>query len=292
MHYWNLPWDWNNLDSVRTVHSFLEGWALVFFALLVAFDVLAHQAEKEHPARAKRFARIGLWSFGVAVFAEILAYPYSQRNDTLSEKIIVSLSELAGTADKKARQALGDSSVAITQSGKAVDASGQAKTSASKALALARGVHIQVDSIKKSLTALGKQADDIRDEIAWRHVSPEEASAIRKSIPASIAGLKIEVRHMLSDPEAATYASEIADALRPVLSVNGTSGMLAPWGTIPQGVGLYVSSVDIRGAADIQRALKAGGIDAPGALLPVTGISSDTGILVFVWPKPHPQKIR
>ena len=47
MHYWNLLWDWNNLDAVRAVHSFLEGWALVFFALLVLFDVLAHLAEEK-----------------------------------------------------------------------------------------------------------------------------------------------------------------------------------------------------------------------------------------------------
>ena len=98
------------------------------------------------------------------------------------------------------------------------------------------------------------------------------------------------MRHLLSDPEASKYASEIADALRPLLSVDGTSGVLAPWGTIPQGVGLYVSSIDLPGAAGIQRALKAGGIDAQGALLPVTGISSNTGILIFVWPKPPPTK--
>ena len=31
VHYWNLLWDWNTLESVRKVHSFFEGWALVFF---------------------------------------------------------------------------------------------------------------------------------------------------------------------------------------------------------------------------------------------------------------------
>src|SRR6266851_5006723 len=123
MHYWNLLWDWNNLDAVRAVHSFLEASALVFFALLVLFDVLAHLAE-ENKQRATILERIGLVCFGVAVLAEGLAYPYSQRNDTLSERVIVSLSGLAGMADTRARQALGDSSVAITQSEKAVDASG------------------------------------------------------------------------------------------------------------------------------------------------------------------------
>src|ERR1700730_5531167 len=83
MHYWNLLWDWNTLDSVRAVHSFLEGWALVFFGLLVLFDVLAHLAE-EDKSRSKNLERIGLVCFAVAVFAEGLAYPYSRRNDTLA----------------------------------------------------------------------------------------------------------------------------------------------------------------------------------------------------------------
>jgi hypothetical protein len=53
--------------------------------MLVLFDVLSHLSD-EHPIRAKRFERIGLWFFGIAVLAEILAYPYSQRNDTLSSQ--------------------------------------------------------------------------------------------------------------------------------------------------------------------------------------------------------------
>jgi hypothetical protein len=36
-----LP-DWNSLESVRDAHSNLEAGALVFFALLVVFDALAH----------------------------------------------------------------------------------------------------------------------------------------------------------------------------------------------------------------------------------------------------------
>lgn len=86
MHYWNLLWDWNTVESVRTVHSFLEGWALVFFALLVLFDVLAHLTEDEHREQSRTFERIGLWCFGVAVIAEIFAYPYSRRNDALSSQ--------------------------------------------------------------------------------------------------------------------------------------------------------------------------------------------------------------
>jgi hypothetical protein len=58
----------------------------MFFALLVLFDTLAHLTQDEKPKRAKLLERIGLWCFGVAVLAEILAYPYSERNDTLSNQ--------------------------------------------------------------------------------------------------------------------------------------------------------------------------------------------------------------
>jgi hypothetical protein len=165
MHYWNLLWDWNNLDAVRAVHSFFEGWALVFFALLVIFDVLAHLAVDNKP-RAKTLERIGLVCFAVAVLAEGLAYPYSQRNDTLSERIIVSLSGLSGAADTKARQALGDSSVAITEAKKAVEAAGQAKTSASSALVLSRGARKEADSFEKDIVSAKQQAADAESHLA------------------------------------------------------------------------------------------------------------------------------
>jgi hypothetical protein len=76
---------WDSIESVRAIHSSLEGWALVFFALLVMFDVLAHLTDEEsNRARAKRFDRVGLWCFGIAIVAEIIAWPYGQRNDKLS----------------------------------------------------------------------------------------------------------------------------------------------------------------------------------------------------------------
>jgi len=84
IHPWRLLWDWNNLESVRSVHSRLEACALMSFAFLVIFDVLAHMSEDAHYARAKRFEKIGLLCFGAAVLGEVLAYPFSGRTDALS----------------------------------------------------------------------------------------------------------------------------------------------------------------------------------------------------------------
>ena len=175
MHYWTILWDWKNLDSVRAVHRFLEGWALAFFALLVAFDVLAHLSDEEHSPRAKRFERTGLWFFGAAVFFEILAYPYSQRNDTLSEKVIGSLSELARTADQKARRALQDSLTAVEQSKKAVNESGQAVTSASSALTIARGARQEADTFERDIKTARKEAADALANLAEARRLAEEA---------------------------------------------------------------------------------------------------------------------
>lgn len=47
-HYWHVLFDWNTLESVRAVHSFFEGLAIAFFALLVLFDILAHQSEDKN----------------------------------------------------------------------------------------------------------------------------------------------------------------------------------------------------------------------------------------------------
>jgi hypothetical protein len=82
-----LP-DWNSLDSVRRAHNDLEGAALVFFGLLVVFDVLAHLSEDKNRNRARLFEKIALCFFAIAVLAEIAAYPYGQRNDKLSEDMI------------------------------------------------------------------------------------------------------------------------------------------------------------------------------------------------------------
>jgi hypothetical protein len=128
----------------------------------------------------------------------------------------------------------------------------------------------------------------LEKEVVWRNLLPKDAEAIRKAVPRSLAALRIDVYHILVDPEASTYAGEIASALKPALKVNAT-GYLGAWSTIPQGVVIYAERLDMPGLDDIQRALKAGGIDAPKAVLSDAGVSVSSGISIFVWPKPSPQ---
>jgi hypothetical protein len=122
-----LP-DWNSLDSVRRAHSHLELAAIMFFGLLAFFDVLSHLSEKKTTERV--FEKIGLWFFVVAVAAESGGYIYGQRNDYLSEQVIVSLSDTARQASVNAHNALTDSGTALTKAGAAM---GEAETATAKA---------------------------------------------------------------------------------------------------------------------------------------------------------------
>jgi hypothetical protein len=133
MHFVRIIPDWNSLESVRHAHSRLEATALVFFALLVVFDVLSHLSD-DNKIRERIFEKIGLCFFAVAVLAEIAAYPYGQRNDTLSEQIIGSLdvkardaADAASRANKVAGEAEGKAERANIKSDAAVKDSGEAQ---------------------------------------------------------------------------------------------------------------------------------------------------------------------
>lgn len=72
----------------------------MFFALLVVCEALAHLSDDKK--RERRFDKMGIVFFAIAVLTEIVAYPYGQRNDKLSADIIGSLSDKAGRASAKA----------------------------------------------------------------------------------------------------------------------------------------------------------------------------------------------
>jgi len=144
-----LP-DWNSLDSVRRTHSVLEGAALVFFALLVVCEALAHLSDDKKTER--RFDKIGIVFFAIAVLAEIVAYPYGQRNDTLSGQMI-------GSLDFKARDAASNSSTALAKSGTALSNSVEAETKSSRAIDKA-------GKAQDKVAAVAKRADEIDIDLA------------------------------------------------------------------------------------------------------------------------------
>lgn len=177
MHFaiW-LP-DWNSLDSVRRAHSELEGAALVFFALLVVAEALAHLTDNKK--RERVFDKIGIIFFAVAVLAEIAAYPYGQRNDTLSEQIIGSLGAKAVEAANKAVNALTDSGTALSQAR-------EAEVRAGDALSKVNIVRGQADEISQRLA---KQ--DLRSHLLASKGSRDKFRALIKPFR----GQKFDIRY-------------------------------------------------------------------------------------------------
>ena len=179
-----LP-DWNSLESIRRAHSDLEAAALVFFALLVVCEALAHLSDDKKTER--RFDKIGIVFFAIAVLAEVVAYPYGQRNDTLSGQIIGSLDSETREALIKSATALAQSKEAETKSGDAIDKAGKAQESlgnaeneanraqraSSNALGIAndakqvsREARQEADSFEKDIVSAKAQAADAESHLA------------------------------------------------------------------------------------------------------------------------------
>lgn len=219
-----LP-DWNSLESVRRAHSDLEAIALVFFALLVVFEALAHLTEDQPKERL--FNKIGVFLFAVAVLGEIVAYPYGQRNDTLSGNVISYLDARANDASNRASKALTDSGTAITQAGEAETESGSAVTSASTALTTARGARSEADSFEKDIQSAEKEAADADSNLAeaLREVAGEKDEVNRLKTPRSLtnsSGLEDSLRAFKGTEYAFTGVFQDQDSIDLLRAINNT----------------------------------------------------------------------
>jgi hypothetical protein len=146
-----LP-NWNSLDSVRQAHSDLELAGLVFFALLVVAEALAHNSKQEK--RKHLFDSIGIWFFAIAILCEIAGYWYGQRNDALSEQKIRSLDALAEDADTTAKRAK-------TTAGWAATKADAAKESAGRAQQKVREVDKRADELSGDLQSAKTKLDAV-----------------------------------------------------------------------------------------------------------------------------------
>jgi hypothetical protein len=165
MHFATLIPDWDSLDSVRHAHSDLEAAALAFFALLVLFDILAHLSTDGK--KKTLLEKIGLCCFAIAVLAEVVAYPYGQRNDTLSAQVIGSLDAKSGEAEAKAQSAL--------------EAAGKAKDKADAA-------SNKLEAIQKRLNSALEQVSDLEHRLRiqgprWRLLEENRATFIKALKP-------------------------------------------------------------------------------------------------------------
>lgn len=252
MHFATLIPDWNSLDSVRRTHSDLEAAALVFFALLVLFDILAHLSTDDK--KKTLLEKIGLCCFAIAVLAEVVAYPYGQRNDSLSAKIIGSLDAETREALIKSGTALAQSKEAETKSGDAIDKAGKAQGSlanaeneanraqrtSSNALTLARGARQEADSFENEIVAAKKQAADIAKQLSPRTLNPADWIAIGdkiKPFSSRFIGRKVGIFSYSADAEGIAFSVEILNIFnRASIEVDPAIGRGIPVGLVDTGV--------------------------------------------------------
>jgi hypothetical protein len=234
MHFATLIPHWNSLDSVRRAHSDLEAAALVFFALLVLFDILAHLSTDD--TKKTLLEKIGLCCFAIAVLAEVVAYPYGQRNDTLSGQVIGSLDAETREALIKSATALAQSKEAETKSGDAIDKAGKAQEALGKAEDEANKAHLasanalsiandakqvsrearqEADSFETDIASAKKQAAEAVLELARlkapRSIKPEDQQATCRALTA-FAGSTFDM-YVAMDQEAIDLAGTIKSML-------------------------------------------------------------------------------
>lgn len=176
--------DWNSLDSVRRAHSDLEAAGLLFFALLVVADALAHVLRDE--GKKHSFGTAGIWFFAVAVLCEIAAYPYGQRNDALSAQVISSL-------DAEARDAS--------------EAAGQAKDKAGEAQSEAEAVGKEADKAETRIAVLDKRADVLASVLSARRVQDE--AGLGSDLKENFKGRSIAFDSYIGDEEAYWLCSQL-----------------------------------------------------------------------------------
>jgi len=187
MTYLSILPDWNSVESVRTFHAFLEGCALIFFAALVVFDVVSHIFGRRKDPRERAFEVLALTCFAIAVLAEVAAFPYSGRNDSLSIE-----------QDKRQREKI---AALQLETQKLTNSTEQLRTDEATARAEAEGFKAQVaDS-----DARAKHAEA---QVASAKAASKEAVAKSESFRLDIA--KANESSAKADARAAEAALELA----------------------------------------------------------------------------------
>jgi S1-C subfamily serine protease len=104
---------WNSLGSVKRIASFVEAGTLVFWSLLVMFEITAHFSSKK---LHKVFNVLALIAFAVAVSGEIVEHKYQGRKEKLYD---AQTQELTENLNKKLQKASAAASQAQRQANEA-----------------------------------------------------------------------------------------------------------------------------------------------------------------------------
>jgi hypothetical protein len=154
---------WTSLETVQSVHAWLEGGALFFFAALVVFEALAFFKTQNK----KRFEKIALACLAMAIFLEVIAYPYSRRNDELATVRIDERNARASENEKEAdrlRKLAQDESLARLQL--EAELAGRRISKGSQSATAAHLVRIPRQAAQISYYAADLEAESFASDIA------------------------------------------------------------------------------------------------------------------------------
>jgi hypothetical protein len=227
---------WNSMETVQSVHAWLEGGALVFFAGLVVFDVLAHLKT----GNEKQFEKIGLVCFAVAIFMEIIAYPYSRKYDQLASMRIAELNEHASANEKEAallRKVAQDESLArlrleaelawrrISKESQSTTASRLARLSSQMAQISYSAADLEAESFASDIASALRAAN-------WKVLEPQPIANMHQVLLALRTNAPLESGVTITSTRNPTSRAA-ASALAHELSVLGFDAILSP-ATFPQ----------------------------------------------------------
>jgi hypothetical protein len=234
---------WESLESVKIIDSMIQTITLIFWSLLVAFEIIAVAWKK----RATFFTILALSAFALAVAGEIVHYKYDIREGVLYD---AREAALRATYDGQLAKVRDDAQRSASSADKAQQNTEAAKREASIAHVLEQQANEQIEEVRKRNAP----------RVLTQEQKKKFVGIMRAGKPHDII-----VWHA-PDLESQTYADEISDALREA----GWTLTLPPFRILQRSVpGIVILVHDIKvpepEAGLLQHALKNIGVDANAA---------------------------
>ena len=252
---------WDSLDSVKRIASVVQVTTLIFWGLLVLFEIVAYSWEKAKHV----FNVLALIAFALAVMGEGIQYKFDGRKETLHDAHDTALTK---DFNKRLQVAHDEAENARTDAQRSADNASRAQQQAA---------------------AAEQEAEKLKEQQGYRELTEDQ----KTQLIALLKPYAPQQLYFLSAPDA--EATEYGDEISSALNAAGwkTVGPQYNWGTIThQGEGVWVQSSDVgkpapHGAAVLQTALKKIGIDAKGGSFAMVG---ENGFFLYVGLRSKPKR--
>jgi hypothetical protein len=204
----SLP-GWDSLEIVGAIHSFLERWAIVFFGAVVLCDTILHFLED----RSDIYKVIGWkeYTINIAVGGHVWIARWPAYSDTLSGKRLLKKLSLLGFATAILLELL-----ALPYSDRLDFLSNQERDNFNRqtaaSLRLIVKLHAENISNGRALEEERTARLELQAKVAWRIVSPLQLSILKKRL-ASVHGEHVMVQWDRADTERDNFGKQLLAAL-------------------------------------------------------------------------------